>query len=320
MPPSDQRPVRPAKEPGRRSRRVACGHRRPDRRVPLDRRTGGCRSRAATWPALAERFGTPLSVISEDHLRRNARRFTRALEAAWPEGPCTRAALDQGQLHARAALRAHAGGPRLRRLRAGRAARRARRRGAAAADLRQRHGQVARRCSSRQSASARASRSTASARSSSCAPWRASSGAGRRCASACGRATSTLQQRSDFSEASVYETAQEYKPGIPTEELIAAGRDAIAAPELDVLGLMSHLGRHRSDARDLARVRASAGETIAELAAAWDGWQPRELDLGGGYAAPRDPNRWVHGGDPAAAAGACHRGRRRLARVRGQRR
>ena len=37
--------------------------------------------------ALAERFGTPLSVISEDQLRRNARRFTSALQAAWPEGP-----------------------------------------------------------------------------------------------------------------------------------------------------------------------------------------------------------------------------------------
>ena len=35
---------------------------------------------------LAERFGTPLSVISEDQLRRNARRFKRALAAAWPEG------------------------------------------------------------------------------------------------------------------------------------------------------------------------------------------------------------------------------------------
>jgi diaminopimelate decarboxylase len=38
---------------------------------------------------------------------------------------------------------------------------------------------------------------------------------------------------------------------------------------------------------------------VAELVTAWDGWQPREIDLGGGYAAPRDPNVWVHGGDIA---------------------
>jgi diaminopimelate decarboxylase len=108
-----------------------------------------------------------------------------------------------------------------------------------------------------------------------------------------------LQQRSDFSEGSVYATAQEYKPGIPTGELLAAGREAVSAPELDVLGLMSHLGRHRSDVETWRAYAASAGETVAELATAWDGWQPREIDLGGGYAAPRDPNLWAHGGDLA---------------------
>jgi diaminopimelate decarboxylase len=108
-----------------------------------------------------------------------------------------------------------------------------------------------------------------------------------------------LQEPSDFSESSVYETAQEYKPGIPTDELMAAGREAVAAPELEVLGLMSHLGRHRSDAETWRAYAASAGETVAELVSAWDGWQPAELDLGGGYAAPRDPNTWEHGADIA---------------------
>jgi len=36
---------------------------------------------------LAQRFGTPLYVISEDHLRRNARRFADAFSKRWPEGP-----------------------------------------------------------------------------------------------------------------------------------------------------------------------------------------------------------------------------------------
>jgi diaminopimelate decarboxylase len=106
-----------------------------------------------------------------------------------------------------------------------------------------------------------------------------------------------LQQRSDFSHGSVYATAQEYKPGIPSEELIPAAREAFAAPELDVLGLMSHLGRHRNDLETWRAYAASAGQTVAELVDAWDGWQPREIDLGGGYAAPRDPNVWAHGGD-----------------------
>ena len=82
---------------------------------------------------------------------------------------------------------------------------------------------------------------------------------------------------------------------------------------------MSHLGRHRNDLETWRAYAASAGETVAELVAAWDGWQPREIDLGGGYAAPRDPNTWVHGGDLAAAAGARGRGRRRGARERSAR-
>ena len=88
MNPSDQRPVRATKEPRRRSHRVAAWP------AVLSGSTTACRARRAVCgsrtcdvAALAERFGTPLSVISEDQLRRNARRFTSALEAAWPEGP-----------------------------------------------------------------------------------------------------------------------------------------------------------------------------------------------------------------------------------------
>src|SRR5207302_8877715 len=36
---------------------------------------------------LARRFGTPFTVMSEDQLRRNARRYRREFEARWPAGP-----------------------------------------------------------------------------------------------------------------------------------------------------------------------------------------------------------------------------------------
>ena len=249
-------------------------------------------------PGLAERFGTPLSVISEDHLRRNARRFTRALEAAWPEGPsrvlpsikanytlALRCALTQeglgcdvfgpAELHA-----ALAGGVPPQQISV--------------------NGTGKSRPLLEHAVGIGARITLDSAREIDLV---------RAVARDLGRRAQVrfrmrpryldLQQRSDFSEQSVYATAQEYKPGIPIEELIAVGREAIAAPELDVLGLMSHLGRHRPDVETWRAYAASAGETVAELAAAWDGWQPREIDLGGGYAAPRDPNRWVHGGDLA---------------------
>jgi diaminopimelate decarboxylase len=245
---------------------------------------------------LAERFGTPLSVISEDQLRRNARRFTGALEAAWPEGPsrvlpsikanytlALRCALTQegfgcdvfgpAELHAALA-------------------------GGAPPQLISVNGTGKTRALLEQAVGigARVTLDSGS-----------EIGLVREVARALGRRAQVrfrmrpryleLQQPSDFSEQSVYATAQEYKPGIPTAELIAAGREAVAAPELDVLGLMSHLGRHRSDLSTWHAYAASAGETVAELVAAWDGWQPREIDLGGGYASPRDPNTWVHGGD-----------------------
>lgn len=35
---------------------------------------------------LARRFGTPIYVVSEDQLRRNARRYAAAFSDAWPEG------------------------------------------------------------------------------------------------------------------------------------------------------------------------------------------------------------------------------------------
>jgi diaminopimelate decarboxylase len=248
--------------------------------------------------ALAERFGTPLSVISEDQLRRNARRFTSALQAAWPEGPsrvlpsikanytlALRCALTQegfgcdvfgpAELHAALA-------------------------GGVPPQLISVNGTGKTRALLEQAVriGARVTLDSGS-----------EIGLAREVARALGRRAQVrfrmrpryleLQQPSDFSEQSVYATAQEYKPGIPTAELIAAGREAVAAPELDVLGLMSHLGRHRSDLATWRAYAASAGETVAELVAAWDGWQPCELDLGGGYASPRDPNTWVHGGDIA---------------------
>jgi diaminopimelate decarboxylase len=247
---------------------------------------------------LAERFGTPLSVISEDHLRRNARRFTRALQAAWPEGPAR--ALPSIKANYTLALRCALTQEGLGCDVFGPAELHAALAGGVPPQLISVNGTGKSRALLEQAVCIGARVTLDSVREIELV---------RAVARDLGRRAQVrfrvrpryleLQQRSDFAEGSVYETAQEYKPGIPTEELVAAGREAIAAPELDVLGLMSHLGRHRNDLATWRAYAASAGETVAELAAAWGGWQPRELDLGGGYAAPRDPNSWAHGGDIA---------------------
>ena len=108
-----------------------------------------------------------------------------------------------------------------------------------------------------------------------------------------------LDMPSDFheEEVSIREAAQAYKPGIPTESLLAIGPEALAAPELDVTGVMVHLGRHSADLEVWHRMASSVGELIGELHRAWAGWEPREIDLGGGFASPRDPTaRATHRG------------------------
>lgn len=101
----------------------------------------------------------------------------------------------------------------------------------------------------------------------------------------------SLQTSSDFYEEliPIGTATQLYKPGIPTEVLIPAGVEALAAPELDVTGVMVHIGQHGADPLIWGgMVRALVG-LLAKLREAWDGWEPKEIDVGGGFPVPRDP-------------------------------
>jgi diaminopimelate decarboxylase len=95
----------------------------------------------------------------------------------------------------------------------------------------------------------------------------------------------------EFAEADIpiREAAAAYKPGIPTEDLERAGRGAIDAEELDVVGVMAHLGRHHHAVEVWHSMASSLAETVGRLSRAWGGWAPRAIDVGGGFASPRDP-------------------------------
>jgi diaminopimelate decarboxylase len=80
-----------------------------------------------------------------------------------------------------------------------------------------------------------------------------------------------------------------YKAGIPTEDLLAVDPALIRDPDLDVAGIMLHFGRHGPDPRIWAAAVDSMAQILAELDRAWGGWKPREFDIGGGYPSPRDP-------------------------------
>jgi len=69
----------------------------------------------------------------------------------------------------------------------------------------------------------------------------------------------------------------------------ASWRAALAADELDVAGVMAHLGRHHHEVEVWCGMVRGVVATLARLSRAWGGWAPREIDLGGGFPSPRDP-------------------------------
>jgi diaminopimelate decarboxylase len=101
---------------------------------------------------------------------------------------------------------------------------------------------------------------------------------------------SALTESSDFfPEMAIRDAAQLYKPGIEPTAARAIGRRALAEPGIELTGLMTHLGRHSADPAVWAKMGEAFGTLVAELCAAWAPWVPRELDIGGGLPAPRDP-------------------------------
>lgn len=239
---------------------------------------------------LARRFGTPLYVLSENQLRRNARRISQAFGSRWPEGavnvlPSFKANLSlalrrvltlegmgcdtfgPGELEA--ALRTGVDPALVSVNGTGKSAALVERAVAAGAritldslreiDLVR---ETARRLGQRATVRFRVRPDYAD-----------------------------LELPSEFAEedVSIRSFAKIYKPGIPTPDLIAAAPEVLGADELDVSGVMAHLGRHHHDPDVWRGMVRGVVATLVRLSNALGGWRPRELDLGGGFTTPRDP-------------------------------
>jgi diaminopimelate decarboxylase len=99
-----------------------------------------------------------------------------------------------------------------------------------------------------------------------------------------------LDVPSDFDPSvTVRAGAHRYKPGIPLEQAAAVARRALATPGVELTGLMAHLGRHRADPEVWGAMAASFAAAVGRVCAELDGWRPGEIDVGGGFPAPRDP-------------------------------
>jgi diaminopimelate decarboxylase len=100
-----------------------------------------------------------------------------------------------------------------------------------------------------------------------------------------------IEVPSDFLEEEVKtsEVAGRYKAGLPLEDLLAMGRRILERDDVSLSGLHVHFPRHRSELEVWERAVSAFAEVIGAVSAAWDGWRPQELDLGGGFATQRDP-------------------------------
>ncbi|HLI58787.1 MAG TPA: hypothetical protein VKV21_03895 [Solirubrobacteraceae bacterium] len=91
------------------------------------------------------------------------------------------------------------------------------------------------------------------------------------------------------SSSSSPEITRRYKAGIPWNELLPLGARALAASEVELIGVHAHFARHTRSPAAWEAMARSFGQAVRRLCAAWEGWVPRELDIGGGLPGGRDP-------------------------------
>jgi diaminopimelate decarboxylase len=93
-----------------------------------------------------------------------------------------------------------------------------------------------------------------------------------------------------FPTMSIRDAANIYKPGIEVNAAVRVGRRVLQHPSTRLTGLMTHLGRHSADPAVWATMARTFGSVVVQLADAFSPWRPLELDIGGGFPAPRDPS------------------------------
>ena len=99
-------------------------------------------------------------------------------------------------------------------------------------------------------------------------------------------------RHSDFAANGLVSTdiaAMAYKGGLPFDQVVAIGKRIMKSRLVELTGFHQHHGRHdRSTDYWEEQMRAYAAE-IGKVCNALGGFQPSEIDIGGGFACPRDP-------------------------------
>jgi diaminopimelate decarboxylase len=80
-----------------------------------------------------------------------------------------------------------------------------------------------------------------------------------------------------------------YKGGLPREAVVEIGRRLMAMEHVELVGFHQHHGRHDPSTRYWAEQMRTFAAELGAVCRQLDGFQPREIDIGGGFAIPRDP-------------------------------
>lgn len=240
---------------------------------------------------LVEQYGSPLFVFSEDQLRRNIRRFQRAFSAHWPDGPTE--ILPANKANWTTAIRTiltqegagadiYSEGELYSALQCGTLPKRISVNGGGKSDA------MLRRCIE---AGVRITVEDLDE------PSRIN-----RIAGELGKRASirfrvkpdfpNLWKKTDFASESVSIDMgiQVYKSGIPAQYLEALGHETLKMQHVELTGLHFHGGRHHNSLWYWRGLMKNYGNLVARLCKSWHGYQPKELDIGGGFAIHRDPH------------------------------
>lgn len=101
-----------------------------------------------------------------------------------------------------------------------------------------------------------------------------------------------LWKKSDFPAESITIDAgiQLYKSGIPAQYLEELGKQVLQMENVELTGIHFHGGRHSNSLWFWKGVMKRYAKLVLHLSKVWGGYQPQELDIGGGFASERDPH------------------------------
>jgi diaminopimelate decarboxylase len=80
-----------------------------------------------------------------------------------------------------------------------------------------------------------------------------------------------------------------YKGGLPRDAVIFIGQKILKSPHAELMGFHEHHGRHDPSESYWEEQMKAYAEEIAIVCGALGGFQPKEINIGGGFACPRDP-------------------------------